>query len=163
MRLVDPHQPQQDFHLGHHSDYSYPQSQSPFGMGSVHLSNNNSHNQNVREAWLVFPKDKRQNANAMVRQGRQSLRSFTAKPVNLAASFGSQLKNSFNNIHRIRETPVESFNLIDETPEEKAEKRKKRRKSAYYSAAITASLCLLFLAITLGAVIASTNSNGKLL
>lgn len=58
---------------------------------------------------------------------------------------------------------MESFNLIDETPEEKAEKRKKRRKSAYYSAAITASLCLLFLAITLGAVIASTNSNGKLL
>ena len=57
------------------SDNSYPQSHSPYGFQSINLSNSM---RSAPEAWIVFPKD------GATRGGRQSVRSFTARPVNFA-------------------------------------------------------------------------------
>ena len=54
------------------------------------------------QAWVVFPKDSVHSSN-----------NFTARPLNLASSIGSRLKQSFSNINRGTPpqsvTPVQAF------------------------------------------------------
>ena len=108
------------------------------------------------QAWVVFPKDG---------SGSDGItpRSFTARPLNFAASIGSRLKNSFTNINRVptRETPIEAIEASDQAeligPEEK---ELDRRKGALIAGAVVAGIAILILIIVGLSVGLSASGNG---
>jgi glycosyltransferase A (GT-A) superfamily protein (DUF2064 family) len=103
-------------------------------------------------AWVVFPKDQHPPPG-------QSLRNYTARPINFSNSVGSRLKQSFANINR--STPVESINsnapLIDE--EDTKETRSQRRRTALMAGASVGGGALLLGIVLVGGTLLATSGD----
>ena len=93
-------------------------------------------------------------------------RSYTAKPINFAASIGSRLKQSFAGINSINPsiTPVEQFinsdteNLVNSEPEFTEEERRERRKrSAINFGAGACCGLIILIAIVVGIALLATH------
>ncbi len=84
--------------------------------------------------------------------------------LHFAASIGSRLKESFTNIKRARETPVEELIQEDEeTKEEKEQRRRAMHNKALCAMFATMMVGTVLMAVVLGIVVAtSANSTGTL-
>ena len=150
---------------------------SRLGFANVPLRHRDDPHSSLPEAWLVYPKGQSQVERSLGIQSRnvESIlsvpRSYTAKPINFAASLGSRLKQSFANINSINPsiTPVEQFvnsdqeNLVDPEPELTAEERreKKKRSAINWGAGACCGFILLVSIIVGIALLATFLGPGK--
>ena len=91
---------------------------------------------------------------------------FTARPINLTASIGSRLKQSFAQINR--STPVESISgesLLkeeDETIIDPDDYSRKNRRNAMIAGASVAGGAILFATVLIGGTFLATSNDCKL-
>ena len=144
---------------------------SRLGFTNVPLRHRDDPNSSLPEAWLVYPKGQGHIERSLGVQSRnvESIlsvpRSYTAKPINFAASLGSRLKQSFANINSINPsiTPVEQFvhsdqeNLVTPRSELTEEERQEQRKSSAlkYGAGACCGLIIL-IALVVGIALLAT-------
>ena len=147
---------------------------SRLGFTNVPLRHRDDPNSSMPEAWLVYPKGQGQVERSLGIQSRnvESIlsvpRSYTAKPINFAASIGSRLKQSFAGVNSINSinpsiTPVEQFsnsdteNLVNSEPElTEEEKRERRKRSAINFGAGACCGLIILIAVVVGIALLAT-------
>ena len=160
------------YHNVRHTQVNNSVASSRIGFTNVPLRHRDDPNSSLPEAWLVYPKGQGHIERSLGVQSRnvESIlsvpRSYTAKPINFAASLGSRLKQSFANINSINPsiTPVEQFvhsdqeNLVTPRSELTEEERREQRKSSAikYGAGACCGLIIL-IALVVGIALLATN------
>ena len=144
---------------------------SRMGFTNIPLRHRDDPN-SLPEAWIVYPKGAQtqveRNLGVQSRNVESILsvpRSYTAKPINFAASLGSRLKQSFANINSLnsQDTPVQQFttsdreNLVTAESLSEEEKRERRKKSAFvFGAGTCCGLILLIIFVVVLAIVLAT-------
>ena len=145
---------------------------SRMGFTNIPLRHRDDPHSSMPEAWIVYPKGQAQVERSLGVQSRnvESIlsvpRSYTAKPINFAASVGSRLKQSFAGINSInsiqQDTPVQQFttsdreNLVTAESLSEEEKREKRKKSAMVSGAGACCGLILLIILVVGIALLAT-------
>ena len=157
------------YHTNRHTYVNNSVASSRLGFTSIPLRHRDDPSSSLPEAWLVYPKGTNhieRNIGVQSRNVESILsvpHSYTIKPVNLASSIGSKLKQSFATLNSLKnDTPVEQFNysdqetLVSSDPLSEEEKRERRKRSALLYGGGACCGLILLIAVVVGIALLAT-------